>query len=50
MPPSELARAARLVDQVLRQLLLFNGTGFSLNNVLNTQGSEPDAAIVTPDQ
>ncbi|MGU3539188.1 polysaccharide biosynthesis/export family protein [Methylobacterium sp. A54F] len=33
VPPSGLARTARAIDLVVRQILLFNGTGFGINYI-----------------
>ena len=39
VPPSVLAKTARAVDLVVRQILLFNGTGFGVNYITGPSAS-----------
>ena len=39
VPPSVLAKTARAVDLVVRQILLFNGTGFGVNHITGPSAS-----------
>ncbi|MDP4021781.1 polysaccharide biosynthesis/export family protein [Methylobacterium sp. NEAU 140] len=46
VPPSFLAKTARAVDLVVRQILLFNGTGFGVNYITGPSASTPTSATV----
>ncbi len=44
VPPSVLAKTARAVDLVVRQILLFNGTGFGVNYITGPSASPSTSA------
>lgn len=46
VPPSLLAKTARAVDLVVRQILLFNGTGFGVNYITGPAASTSTSATV----
>ena len=46
VPPSMLAKTARAVDLVVRQILLFNGTGFGVNYITGPAASTSTTASV----
>ena len=46
VPPSLLAKTARAVDLVVRQILLFNGTGFGVNYITGPAASTSTTASV----
>ncbi|MCJ2097071.1 MULTISPECIES: polysaccharide biosynthesis/export family protein [unclassified Methylobacterium] len=46
VPPSLLAKTARAVDLVVRQILLFNGTGFGVNYITGPSASTSTSATV----
>jgi polysaccharide export outer membrane protein len=46
VPPSLLAKTARAVDLVVRQILLFNGTGFGVNYSTGPSASTSNTATV----
>ncbi len=46
VPPSLLAKTARAVDLVVRQILLFNGTGFGVNYITGPAASTSTTATV----
>ncbi|MET3484743.1 polysaccharide biosynthesis/export family protein [Methylobacterium sp. 1973] len=46
VPPSLLAKTARAVDLVVRQILLFNGTGFGVNYITGPSASTSNTATV----
>ncbi len=46
VPPSVLAKTARAVDLVVRQILLFNGTGFGVNYITGPSASTSNSATV----
>ena len=50
VPPTKLAVAGRYVDQVLRDILLFNGfsAGVSANYLINPQDNGGGALITNP--
>ena len=46
VPPSLLAKTARAVDLVVRQILLFNGTGFGVNYITGPSASTSTSTTV----
>jgi polysaccharide biosynthesis/export protein PslD len=46
VPPSMLAKTARAVDLVVRQILLFNGTGFGVNYITGPSANSSTSATV----
>ncbi|TXN47811.1 sugar transporter [Methylobacterium sp. WL7] len=46
VPPSLLAKTARAVDLVVRQILLFNGTGFGVNYITGPSANTSTSATV----
>ncbi|RZK86737.1 MAG: sugar transporter, partial [Methylobacterium sp.] len=46
VPPSVLAKTARAVDLVVRQILLFNGTGFGVNYITGPSANTSTSATV----
>ena len=46
VPPSVLAKTARAVDLVVRQILLFNGTGFGVNYITGPASGTSTSATV----
>lgn len=46
VPPSLLAKTARAVDLVVRQILLFNGTGFGVNYITGPASGTSNTATV----
>ena len=45
VPPTKLAKAGRLVDQVVRRILLFNGFGFNASYIVNQKSGGGSTVI-----